>query len=152
MGIAYVPDPSSIYIMEESGTRTIKIGRSRNVGLRVSNLQSAHSSPLRCFGAFTAAHQDIVRLEREIHKMLKQDPRHRHGEWYIITAHAAVELILLFASRLGIALTESVQFPIGDLTGRKTPSMVSELSGEMRPRGWASQSPSMATARAYIMV
>lgn len=128
LGIEIDPEHWSIYIMESSPDRLIKIGIAKDVGKRVIGLQTGRAGSIHCYGAFTGPEQDIKLLERTLHRRMDYDPRHYQGEWYVLSAEEAVAIIRAFADEMRITLQESVYYPIGDLTARRAPAMVGDIS------------------------
>lgn len=73
------------YLVRCEGTGLIKIGKTRNVDLRLSMLQTGSASKL------TVAHVFNEDIERKLHK--KFNNVRKHGEWFDVSLNEVIEFV-----------------------------------------------------------
>jgi hypothetical protein len=113
---------SFIYVIQ-SGDNTLKIGKANDVRKRARALQTAHPFQLRVLRKFEVGAADVLPLEKEIHKRLKE--YRLHGEWFRVQPSIAIRVIEMCSNglqRQQVQLVESEQ-ALKDYPGTITRSL-----------------------------
>jgi Meiotically up-regulated gene 113 len=86
-------DPSAaVYVLAISGA-SVKVGVSSHPAQRVKQIQVDVDRPVRVFWAVRLKRADAFRLEKQVHKRLKEVGRHAMGEWFYVAPETAVAVI-----------------------------------------------------------
>ena len=100
---------STVYVIAPESKWPIKIGVSNSPRKRLADLQTSHWKVLHVMkGFWCASAKDALKVEREAHRMLREDNRCLLGEWFDRTAEQAEEVIRFAAARHDVALGDEV--------------------------------------------
>lgn len=105
-------DSTAVYVIAK-GNAEVKIGVSKNVANRSLGLQTSNSAELNVFWAVRLERADAFRLEKHIHKKLRQTLSHLRGEWYALSPETAVEIVRSAAKKLQFKTEVDLRFGLG---------------------------------------
>lgn len=98
----------AVYVMWD-GCST-KIGRSKNIGLRVKSMQTGHDRKIRVFWAIRLRRSDAICVEKAIHRVLSRTKYHQLGEWYNFNAEQAVQIVKQAVETLDVLTMADLSF------------------------------------------
>lgn len=94
------PSASFLYIISEGEDGPVKIGRSRNPGARLCELQTGNARRLRVVVCYELTHNDACDAERLLHDELS---RHAMaGEWFELSEKFMAEYMPDFFLSVGL--------------------------------------------------
>lgn len=91
---------SFLYIISEGEAGPIKIGRSRNPGARMCELQTGNARRLRLFTKYELTHDEACEAERTLHEELSGFAM--AGEWFELTEMFMAEYMPAFFGAIGL--------------------------------------------------
>jgi hypothetical protein len=86
------------------GEGRVKIGVSKTPAFRCVKVQGQHGFGLAIAWLAWGVEDDVRKLERAVHKLMKKSLFAEGGEFYAVTVQSAIDFVLGFASMRGIAL------------------------------------------------
>jgi hypothetical protein len=137
--VSAVPADACYCYVIRSADGLVKIGTSTNVAARLRALQTSSPHRLELLHAFLVTDNGARELEGEAHRLLD---RHRcHGEWFDVTADAAVQAVEQAGRNV---FGKSVV----DLTGEARP----QIAAPAQPRGLGALSDAALAAIVFTVI
>ena len=85
--------PSAAIYVITAGEAVVKIGVSTNPAARATTLQGAQEKPVRIWWAIRLPRDDARKIEKSIHRKLREKEFHAIGEWYYLSPAFARNII-----------------------------------------------------------
>ena len=82
-----------VYVMQDAGSGSVKIGVSNNVAVRSEQIEYERKCSVDIFWHVGVPFDKGMTLEQSVHRRLKRTECHKRGEWYIIDPEVAVDVI-----------------------------------------------------------
>jgi hypothetical protein len=94
------PLSSFLYIISEGSDGPVKVGRSRNPGARMCELQTGNARKLRLVARYELTHDDACEAERILHEELAAWAM--AGEWFQLDEKFMIEYVPDFFRSIGL--------------------------------------------------
>ena len=85
-------DHTQVYLMYNPGTKLFKIGKSKRVRDRLSDIRNAAGMPIKLIGVISAESDNPHSIEEFLHKYFKE--KRRIGEWFELSKTEIFRLYL----------------------------------------------------------
>lgn len=90
----------AVYVMSLSDKKCCKIGFSQDPVSRMRNIQTGQDSKVYLYFSIRLEKEDARYLESAIHRYLMNTINHKFGEWYLIEAENAAQIVVRMARHL----------------------------------------------------